>query len=52
MALVDMKPMITAATASAEATDRLAAAIDRLAAAQERANNLADAALLAEVGRA
>ena len=41
MALVDLKPMHEAATASAEATDRLAAAINRLAAATEQANEIA-----------
>ena len=40
--LGDIKPMITAATASAEATDRLAAAINRLADEQKRANDIAE----------
>jgi len=35
---IDMAQVIAQITASAEATDRLAAAIDRLAAATEQAN--------------
>lgn len=43
--LPDTSALLTAATASAEATDRLAAAIDRLAQATERQNILAAIAL-------
>jgi len=39
---IDIAPVVSQITASAEATDRLALAIDRLAAATERANEIAE----------
>ena len=41
MAFVDLKPIITAMTATIEATERHTEALNRVAAAQERANEIA-----------